>query len=434
MQNKYWIVDSNNLSEVKETFIGYSVSEDGSFFLNEKPKKLDGSGCYTCIETFPDKIIISQDFLGTQGIYHFQNGDRNIFSNGYEKIVDYIINSKFPLTLDKNFCVQYIFSNEEPINMNDTMINEIKRIGKDYTIEISLDGKVNFVEKDYGVSSIKLDSKEAIEILDKLHNKWCNVLRNLVKINSPIVTDLSGGMDSRMCFGLILNSNIDKNNIIIRRNLPKKTSYSKNYDDWEISQEIVDKYNYNDRSNIKYFEEMKWKDMNKIPTFEEFDNLIFGNSKICDYKSYIFTKPVFHLNGIYGDRNHLGDMNNILSYLRHKKKKFNADMKEEDIKILGDYIDKYSNKVFKKYESRNRPLFLGDFSFEYIQRFFGSKINNKIFDNDILISPFIDPIFHKIQVRLEGAQYSFPLVALVYIRFFEGLLDFKFKQIQNQEL
>lgn len=65
---------------------------------------------------------------------------------------------------------------------------------------------------------------------------------------------------------------------------------------------------------------MKWKDMNKIPTFEEFDNLIFGNSKICDYKSYIFTKPVFHLNGIYGDRNHLGDMNNILSYLRHKKK------------------------------------------------------------------------------------------------------------------
>ena len=102
-------------------------------------------------------------------------------------------------------------------------------------------------------------------------------------------------------------------------------------------------------------------------------------------------------------------------------------MKEEDIKILGDYIDKYSNKVFKKYESRNRPLFLGDFSFEYIQRFFGSKINNKIFDNDILISPFIDPIFHKIQVRLEGAQYSFPLVALVYIRFFEGLLDFKFE-------
>ena len=427
MENKYWIVDSNNLSVVKEIFIGYSMSEDGSFFLNEKPNKLDGGGCYTCVECFPNKIIISQDFLGTQGIYHFQNGNRNIFSNGYEKIVDYIINSKFPLSLDKNFCIQYIFSNEEPINMNDTMINEIKRIDKDYTIEISLDGKVNFIENDYEVNSIKVDTKEAIEILDRWHNKWCNILRNLVKLNSPIFTDLSGGMDTRICFGLLLNSNIDKNNIIIKRNVPRKSSYSKNYDDWDISQEIVDKYNYNDRSNIKYLKDKKWIDENKIPTFEEFDNLIFGNSKICNYKSFILTKPIFHLNGMYGDRIHLGGMKKILSYLEHKKIKFSADMKKEDLKILGDYIDKYSNKVFKKYESRNRPLYLGDFSFEYIQRFFGSKITSKFFDNDMLISPFADPLFHKIQTHLEGTKYSFPTVALIYIRYFEGLLDFKFE-------
>ena len=142
MENKYWIVDSNNLSAIKDIFIGYTISEDGSIYLNEKPKVLDGTGCYTCIESLPDKIRISQDFLGMQGIYHYKNENRHIFSNGYEKIVDYIIDLKYPLSLDKNFCVQYIFSNEEPINMNDTMINEIKRIGKDYTIEINFDGKI----------------------------------------------------------------------------------------------------------------------------------------------------------------------------------------------------------------------------------------------------------------------------------------------------
>ena len=251
-------------------------------------------------------------------------------------------------------------------------------------------------------------------------------------MNSPIFVDLSGGMDTRIIFGLLLNSNIDKNNIIIKRNIPIKASYGKNYDDWEISQEIVNKYNYNDRSNIKYFKDKKYQDKDKeddkLPIFEEFDNLIFGNSKICDYNSYILTHPTFHLNGMYGDRIHLGDINETLTYVEHKKIKYKDDMKKEDIKILGDYITKYSNIIIKKYESRKRPpVNLGDFSFDYIQRFFGSKITSKFFDNDILISPFIDPLYHKIQVLLEGTNYLYPTVALIYVRYFEGLLNFKFE-------
>ena len=68
MENKYWIVDTLFLSNIKNTFIGYTVSDNGQFFLNKKPDILDGSGCYTCIETTQEKIIISQDFLGMQGI------------------------------------------------------------------------------------------------------------------------------------------------------------------------------------------------------------------------------------------------------------------------------------------------------------------------------------------------------------------------------
>ena len=224
MENKYWIVDTNNLSIVKDLFIGYTVSEDGTFYFNKKPKILDGTGSYTCIESFPDKIKISQDFLGTQGIYHYQNENRSIFSNGFEKIVDYILDLKLPLSLDKNFCVQYIFSNEEPININDTMINEIKRIGNDYFIEINLEGKVNIIEIDYEVNTLKADSKETIEILDKWYIKWCNVFRNIAKFHSPFLLDLSGGFDSRMCFGILLNSNINKNNVIIKRNVPIKNT------------------------------------------------------------------------------------------------------------------------------------------------------------------------------------------------------------------
>ena len=431
MENKYWIVDTNNLSIVKDLFIGYTLSEDGTFYFNKKPKILDGTGSYTCIESLPDKIKISQDFLGTQGIYHYQNENRSIFSNGFEKIVDYILDLKLPLSLDKNFCVQYIFSNEEPININDTMIKEIKRIGNDYFIEINLEGKVNIIEIDYEVNTLKADSKETIEILDKWYNKWCNAIRNLVKINSPIYIDLSGGMDSRICFGLFLNSNIDKNNVIVKRNNPRQNSYAKNYWDWEISQEIIDKYNYKDRSNANYFSTENYKNDGVFPTFEEFDNLIFGNAKICDYNLFTLSQPVFHLNGMYGDRTHLGDKNEALIYIDHKKKKFNKDMKQEDIKILCDYIEKYSSRIINKYESKNRPVYLGDFSFDYIQRFFGSKMTSKIFNNDIIISPFADPLFHKFQILLDGTTYPYPMVALIYTRYFEGLLEFKFEDKGN---
>ena len=314
-----------------------------------------------------------------QGIYHFQHDNRNIFSNGFKKIVDYIIDLKYPLTFDKKFCIHYIFSNEEPVNINDTMINEIKRIGKDYRIEISLDGKIKFIEKDYEVNTIKIGSKEAIDSIDKWHNKWCNVFKNLVKLNSPILVDLSGGMDSRCFFGILLNSNIDKNNIIIKRNVPKKTAYAKNYEDWDIFQEIADKYGYNDRVNIDKYNNIKNKDDKIIPTFEEFDNLIFGNSKIWVYYSTLYPEPVFHINGIYGDRLHLDGMDEINEDIRNKKKKYKKDMKKEDTQILWDDLDTNLNIIIKKYEARNRTLYHGDFFSEFIQRFYGSKITTKIF-------------------------------------------------------
>ena len=428
MENKYWIVDTNNLSNIKNIFVGYTVSEEGLFFLHKKPDILDGTGCYTCIEVKSDKIIISQDFLGMQGIYHYKNEKQNIFSNGYETIVDYLLSLKYPLSIHKDFCIQYIFSNEQPINMNDTILNEIKRIGKDFSIEINLnDGKVNFIEKDYGVYTIKVHSKEAIDILDKWHNKWCNVYRNLVKLSSPIILDLSGGMDSRVCFGLFLNSNIDNNNVIIKRNVPNKTSYKKNYDDWDISQDIVNKFKLDNRCNLSYYKSKKSPKDNKLPIFEEFDNLVFGNSKVCDYKSFIYSEPIFHINGIYGDRNHLGDIEKINIHLAHKKEKFKDDMKEEDIKILSDLIDKYSEIIIQKYKSRNRTLFFGDFSFEYISRFYGAKIATKVFHNDVLVCPLADPSINKIQIHIEGTKNFFALESLIFNRYFEDLLSFPFQ-------
>ena len=51
--------------------------------------------------------------------------------------------------------------------------------------------------------------------------------------------------------------------------------------------------------------------------------------------------------------------------------------------------------------------------------------------NDIIISPFADPLFHKFQILLDGTTYPYPMVALIYTRYFEGLLEFKFEDKGN---
>ena len=120
-------------------------------------------------------------------------------------------------------------------------------------------------------------------------------------------------------FWNLLNSNINKNNIIIKRNVPIKNTYLKNHDDWEISQEIIDKYEYNERSNQIFYKTNK-SDINDLSIFKDLKNLILGNCKICDYSTPTYDKPIFHIIGIYGDRTHLGDFSAIKQYLNHKKK------------------------------------------------------------------------------------------------------------------
>ena len=67
--------------------------------------------------------------------------------------------------------------------MNDILIIEISRISKEKKIEIDYKGNVIFKIIDYQINTIKLNSKESIEILDKLYIKWCNVFRNIAKFH-----------------------------------------------------------------------------------------------------------------------------------------------------------------------------------------------------------------------------------------------------------
>ena len=122
---------------------------------------------------------------------------------------------------------------------------------------------------------------------------------------------------------------------------------------------------------------------------------------------------------------HLDGMDEINEDIRNKKKKFKKEIKKENTQKLWDDLDKNLNIIIKKYEAKNRTLYHGDFFSEYIQRFYGSKITTKIFHNDILVTPFSDPLIHKIQIYLEGSKTYFYGYALIYFRYFEGLLNFR---------
>ena len=72
---------------------------------------------------------------------------------------------------------------------------------------------INYQLRDYKENSIKLDSEEGFNVLDKWFYKWTALFRNIKLHTNNISVDLSGGFDSRVIFMLMAESGINLNDI-----------------------------------------------------------------------------------------------------------------------------------------------------------------------------------------------------------------------------
>ena len=247
VEKEFFLIDSENLSQVQTRFYGYSIQADGIYEEDNLTEAavtgLDGRGCYVYVEVKDGQITIKQDLNGCWGIYLFRHGDYFALSNSFFRLLDHI-KFKYPLTVNRDYCHYVMVDFVAVQSYSQTAVNEIQYVARNAVIHIDARTARSLEIEliDYHEHTVPLDSAKGVAILDRWVEFWGNLFRNLVQRTKFIQSDLTGGFDTRIHFVPLLHSGIDLTKI--RFNSDKDDSNPVIQEDYAIASQIADHYGF----------------------------------------------------------------------------------------------------------------------------------------------------------------------------------------------
>lgn len=425
--NQFFVIDSNNINLINNQLYGFilienEVIQDVNLVNSEK---ITGEGTYIYFDVSEDSISIYQDFNGSYGLYLYKNEDYFAISNSFLKLVEHLKDS-FNLTLNWNYAHALISSGLCSYIYEETLINEILSIPRNYIIHIDkLKKTVNYEIIDYGEHSVKLNSKEGLDILDKWFYKWVNILRSIKKKTNNIIIDLSGGFDSRMTFILALCSNIDLNKVKVN-SIDNKT-HTHHQEDFLIASEIADEFNF--ELNKEVFAEPRtfFKDMSTTLNLSFYLKLGFHNQ--MNFNFYKRDEPVYVFNGAAGES--IRGYNTktpveFRSYFKNEVNKFDSSLWMSSKEILDLSINRLKD-VFEIDDDNSKDLIDLLYTESRFRNHFGKLSVERFLANQINFSPLLDPNLHKLDFKNSGGDDDDLLLALIFCRYCPKLLKFRFQ-------
>lgn len=173
------------------------------------------------------------DNTGQELIFYYSCDKVWAVSNSFRKLAIFLRKKEVELTVNYGalfpFAVQH--SSSQGLMTNNTIINEISILGAEQFLETCGD-KLKVVER------AEPDSEKDFSLLvTDFINKWASRLRSIVEKmpEETIICDLTGGVDSRIIFALLLASGCDL----------KKISFNCNEkweEDFQVAKIIAEKY------------------------------------------------------------------------------------------------------------------------------------------------------------------------------------------------
>ena len=136
--NNFFIIDSNNIDKIETrlygfTFLNNSVIKNIEDLQDNEPQ---GDGAYVLIKKNHTKVTISQDFIGSYGLYLYKKGDYFAISNSFIYLLDYI-KQTHKITINWDFANYMIPSELCSASFSQTMINEIEILDRCAIIRIN---------------------------------------------------------------------------------------------------------------------------------------------------------------------------------------------------------------------------------------------------------------------------------------------------------
>ena len=420
LKEEFFIIESTDLKSVKSYFYGYGFSDDEVIRQDNfsSDLKLDAAGSYVSVNVDGDYIYISQDYLGSYGLYLYQIDDYFAVSNSFLKLVEYLSKSDKTFTINEDYANYYLAAAMSSLVPDETLVNEIKMLKHNVIVKIDITNKsISYERIEYGEGSVSLDSSEGIAILDEWHDKWVGRFRNIFASNH-LTVDLSGGFDSRVVAALWLSSGINLDNLTIN-----SSHHNERFDeDFEIASQIADYFDF--KLNNDYKRE-------RIPcTLEESINtplyVKFGFHKKRYFPIYKNAQPNFRISGHCGGtiRNYPNiPVSQYVDEIIERASDYENHVEDSTRRLFSKKIDELSeiyglNKNSKRLssilyrESRNRHHFGKAFVEAYLK-------------NWITLAPLSDALLSKLKITTDECDDDLLIITLIFARYCPELLNFK---------
>lgn len=421
-EDEFFIIDSSNINSIKSKLYGFCI-HDSNFIQNQDISHdfnfLD-YGVFINVNVTDDEIKIYQDFNGSYGIYLFKQGDYFAISNSFWKLVEYL-KENYQLSVNMDFTKSvFLRDNLYALSFKDTFVNEIEIIPRNIIFHINKETHNFYLEEiDYEESSIELNSKEGLELLDNWFNKWVNILRSLKEKTNNLSFDLSGGMASRVIFSILLNSNIDLNKVQINSLTNPFDNHEK---DFEIASQIADEFNFKLNEDFS-LETIPFKELDTIIDSSTYIKLGFSNKFSYNFSKY--KEPVYSFNGRGGsifkglptvNKNQFPEVF-IFSTIQ------NMFLTESSVNLIEEDL----NNIEKSFSEDKEWLTWRYFKEGFSRNYYGKDAVEDYFSNKISLSPFFDPILNKLKLTTDEYNDRKLLLILILSRYCPKLLDFKFE-------
>jgi len=441
VEKEFFLIDSDNLSQVRQKFYGYSIQRTGIYeddnLTPEAIAGLDGRGCYVYVEVKNGQITIKQDLNGSWGIYLFRHGDYFALSNSFFRLVDHV-KFKYPLTVNRDYCQHLMVMQLVSHAYLETAVNEIQLVERNAVIHIDIAKKNLQIELiDYKEQSIALDSAEGVATLDRWVDFWSGILRGVAQQTNFIRADLSGGFDSRVSFLLALHSGIDLNKGQIYTKPPVDAHTYK--EDYEIASKISAHYGlklnqpfaFNNVSRNSLSDAFNINFYSVQPTHKSQANLFYSNGKSVN--------KVYILSGYGGETirgNWLRFNQSPQEFIDGNKGTIYYGSSRMPTVLFNSkkaILEGAFNGICDKYHIKDKnSINLVQYLYQETRcvYHFGKFMLRDYFRNNLVFSPALDPLVRLVRINNSECPDPRLLMTLLFVRYEPDLLSFPFDSKQ----
>lgn len=438
----FFVIDTENLISVRSALYGFAIIENNlvdhleqlqQSLCSEQSGKLipPGDGAYVFVQRTDELITIYQDFIGSFGLYLYEEAGYFAISNSFMALVDHL-KGHHPITFHQDYANYILNADLCSASFSETMIHEIRLLDRAAVVTIDIASrqlKLDYV--DYQENSVELNSPEGMAILDRWYRKWTGLIHNLHANHCNIQADLSGGMDSRLILNLLLGADIQMNDLVIYSIHDDLHTHS---EDWEIASAIsshydfaldsnamfvLDSVNYtiDDSVDISYYLKLGFhKQM--YPRFaiqSQFRHCFGGSGGECVRSYWNSTPEAFIENAL--------KRCNLFSPDPALQKAFQESTRRILTKAFADIREKFQ-RLGRPVSEKDLPLHL--YRETRCRNHFGKDMVENFYSRSVKYAPLLDQDLHKLKLNDAACADKNLLIAVMFDRYHPDLLSFKF--------